>query len=278
MNAKSLKHSAALLVAAVIWGLAFVAQAKGSSVGAFTITGLRNLIGAAALCPVIAMMDRTGMTIRRPQRSEDYKKLWLGGAVCGIALFVAAVMQQLGINAGVMTGKAGFLTAIYILIVPIIGLFLRKRCGWNIWVGVAIALVGLYFLCISGSFSFQPVDMLLIGCAFFFGIQITCIDHFSPLVDPVRLSAIEFLVCGLVSSITAVFVEVIPGGGVNWIASLSGWDAWLPILYLGFLSTGVAYTLQVVGQAGLNPTVASMIMSMEAVFSVLGGWLIYTSI
>ena len=193
----------------------------------------------------------------------------------GVALFFAANAQQLGIYLGAQVSKAGFLTALYILLVPILGLFIKKKCGWNIWVGVGISLVGMYFLCMKGSFKLEWMDIALIASAFLFSIQILLIDHFSPHSDPVRLSSIEFLVCGVLSVIPAVFYDIPHMGGLKpWFYAFAGWDAWIPILYAGVCSSGIAYTLQVVAQPGLNPTVASLIMSFEAVFGTLAGWII----
>jgi len=266
-----------LLLAALIWGLAFVAQAGGAGVGNFTFNCLRTLIGGAVLVPVILVLDRLGKTKRRPVGKKERRTLLLGGLLCGTALCVAMNMQQVGINLGASTGKAGFLTACYILIVPVLGIFFRRRCGWNVWVGVVIAMVGLYFLCVKkGDFSFAVADLWLVACAFAFSVQIMLIDYFSPRTDPVRLSCLQFLVCGILSGIVMIFAEV--GFSAEsfgaWRGTLEGFEVWKSILFLGFFSTGVAYTLQVVAQPGLNPTVASMIMSLESAFALLFGWLL----
>lgn len=266
-----------LLLTDIVWGIAFVAQSKGGdAVGAFSFNGIRFLIGAAVLLPVIKMMDKMNLTTNRPKNKEERKTLWIGGICCGLALCAASNFQQVGINMGAEAGKAGFLTATYILMVPILGLFLGKKCSLKIWIGVAITLVGMYFLCMSGSFSLQGSDVLLLMCALCFAIQILLIAHFSPKVDAVRLSCIEFMVTGVCSCVIMIFTDMRPfaGGITGWTQSLMSWSAWIPILYAGVFSSGVGYTLQVVGQNGLNPAFASMVMSLESVVSVLAGWVL----
>lgn len=177
---------------------------------------------------------------------------------------------------GTETGKAGFLTATYILMVPVIGLFFKRKCGAKIWLGVGITLIGMYMLCVNGEFYLRKQDILLILCAFCFAIQILLIDHFSPMVDAVRLSCIEFFITGIGSAIPMFIVDMkhSPAGIMQWSQVLSSQSAWSAILYAGVLSSGVAYTLQVVGQKGLNPTFASMLMSLESVVSVFAGWIL----
>ncbi len=276
MNSKQLRSSLLLVITAIIWGVAFVAQTKGGdAVGPFSFNCVRFIIGSIVLLPVIFLLDKTGVSKRRPVNKEDRKKLWIGGILIGIALFFAANAQQVGIALGAQVSKAGFLTALYIILVPILGLFIKKKCGWNIWLGVAISIVGMYFLCITGEFKLQWMDIALIASAFLFAIQILLIDHFSPQMDPVRLSSIEFLVCGILSAIPALIYDVPSRGGFGmWLYDFTFWDAWTPILYAGVFSSGVAYTLQVVAQPGLNPTIASLIMSFEAVFGTLAGWVL----
>ncbi len=276
MKKNQIRSSILLAITAIIWGVAFVAQTSGGdAVGPFSFNGVRFLIGSVVLLPVIFILDKTGKTERKPVTKKDKKMLWIGGGFVGLALFFAANAQQLGIYLGAQVSKAGFLTALYILMVPILGLFIKKRCGWNIWLGVGISLVGMYFLCIKDSFGFQLMDILLIASAFLFSIQILLIDYYSPMTDPVRLSSIEFFVCGALSFIPAFIFDLPKQGGFSpWLLAFGTWDAWIPILYAGVFSSGIAYTLQVVAQPGLNPTVASLIMSFEAVFGTLAGWLI----
>ncbi len=275
MNAKQIRSSLLLVLAAVIWGVAFVAQTEGGdAVGPFSFTSVRFIIGSVVLLPVIRVLDKTGMTVRRPVTAAEKKKLWVSGSLVGTALFLAANAQQLGIYLGAQTGKAGFLTALYIIMVPIFGSFIGKKCGWNIRIGVLISVVGLYFLCMMDGGSFQLMDIALIASAGLFSVQILLIDRFSPMTDPVRLSAVQFLVCGVLTLIPTFIFDIPKSGGmVQWLSSFSGFEAWIPILYAGVLSSGVAFTLQVVAQPGLNPTVASLIMSFEAVFAALAGML-----
>ena len=202
---------------------------------------------------------------RRRDCWNNSRDLWLGGIACGVALFAASNFQQFGIQYTTV-GKAGFITACYIVIVPIIGLFLGKKCSPFIWAAVVMALVGLYLLCITDGFSIGLGDVLVLICAVLFSLHILVIDHFSPKADGVKLSCIQFLVCGILSTILALVLEH------PQISSIL--TAWLPILYAGVMSCGVAYTLQIVGQKNVNPTVASLILSLESCISVLAGWVI----
>lgn len=282
-----LKNSLCLLLAATIWGIAFVAQSVGMEyVGPFTFNGVRSLIGAAVLVPVIFILNHSKNSNNIPSSNEapttsgsssaamqntataspyNNRDLWIGGIACGIALFAASNFQQFGIQYTTV-GKAGFITACYIVIVPIIGLFLGKKCSPFIWAAVVMALVGLYLLCITDGFSIGLGDILVLVCAFLFSLHILVIDHFSPKTDGVKLSCIQFLVCGILSTILALVLEH------PQISSIL--TAWLPILYAGVMSCGVAYTLQIVGQKNVNPTVASLILSLESCISVLAGWVI----
>lgn len=277
MKNRQIRNSLLLVLTALIWGSAFVAQRKGGDVvGPFTFNGIRSFIGSAVLVPVILVLNRVKPSEKIPKTRAEKTVLWVGGACCGTILFLASSAQQLGMYMGTSAGKAGFLTACYILLVPILSLFLKKKCGWNIWVGMGITVIGLYLLCMTDSLRFQASDLMVLLCALLFAVHILVIDYFSPLVDGVRLSCIQFLVCGILSMIPMFFVEMQHSlsGIVVWTQNLQSLDAWIPILYAGILSCGVGYTLQIIGQNGLNPTLASMLMSLESVFSVLAGWLI----
>ena len=271
MRTVTLKNSLLLFLTAFIWGVAFVAQSVGGdAVGCFTFNGVRSLIGALVLIPVILFLD--GQKKKELgegkflEQKGDKKTLLLGGICCGIMLCIASNFQQFGISFTTV-GKAGFITAMYILIVPILGIFMKKKVGRKVWLGVMIATVGLYMLCMtSESFSLSKGDFLVLVCAGFFSLHILIIDHFSPKCDGVRLSCIQFLVCGVISMIIAFVFE-----DPNLKAIFNGW---LPILYAGVMSCGVAYTLQIIGQKNMDPTVASLILSLESVFSVLAGWVI----
>ena len=271
MKTGQMKSSLLLLLTAFIWGVAFVAQSVGGeAVGCFTFNGVRSLIGAVVLLPVIYFLDaqkkkELGEEMFLEQKG-DKKTLLLGGICCGVMLCIASNFQQFGISFTTV-GKAGFITAMYILIVPILGLFMKKKVGIKVWLGVVLATIGLYMLCMtSESFSLSKGDFLVLICAGFFSLHILIIDYFSPKVDGVRMSCIQVFVCGVISTAIAFIFE-----NPSFSAILSGW---LPILYAGVLSCGVAYTLQIVGQKNMDPTVASLILSLESVFSVLAGWVI----
>lgn len=262
------RNSLLLLLTATIWGIAFVAQSVSMDyIGGFTFNSIRSLIGSLTLLPVILLLSKpkSAEEKNRPQTSSNQKILITGGICCGIILCLASNFQQFGIKYTTV-GKAGFITACYIVIVPIIGLFLGKKCSKFIWAAVAMALIGLYLLCITDGFSIGKGDLLVLVCAFLFSIHILVIDHFSPKADGVKLSCIQFLTCGILSAIPALILEH------PQVSSILA--AWQPILYAGVMSCGVAYTLQVIGQKNMNPTVASLILSMESCISVLAGWII----
>lgn len=266
----TLKNSLLLLLTATIWGVAFVAQSVSMDyIGGFTFNAIRNIIGAITLVPVILIFSKQNPAADQnpADRQKARKTLITGGICCGILLCLASNFQQFGIKYTTV-GKAGFITACYIIIVPIIGIFLKKKCSPFIWIAVLLSLGGLYLLCISPGegFSIGKGDTLVLICAVVFSFHILTVDHFSPLVDGVKMSCIQFLVCGILSGIPALIFE-----NPNITNIL---QAWIPILYAGILSCGVAYTLQIVGQKGMNPTVASLIMSLESCISVIAGWLI----
>ena len=274
MNTVSHKYrqSALLLLTAAIWGSAFVAQQTGMDyVGPFTFNAARNLLGGLTLLPLIVFFSSRKKRTLPPDASSENgtqpKTLWAGGILCGIALFVASTLQQIGIQYTTV-GKAGFITACYIIIVPIIGIFLKKKCSPFIWIAVILSLCGLYLLCLTPGegFAIGKGELLVLICAFLFSLHILTIDHFSPLVDGVKMSCIQFLVCGILSGIPALIFESPDLAGI--------FAAKIPVLYAGVMSCGVAYTLQIVGQKNMNPTVASLILSLESCISVIAGWLI----
>lgn len=271
MKTGKMKNSLLLFLTAFIWGVAFVAQSVGGDqVGCFTFNGVRSILGAVVLLPVIFFMDKQKKRELGEEaflvQKGDSKTLMLGGVCCGVMLCIASNFQQYGISFTTV-GKAGFITALYIIIVPILGLFMKKRVGVKVWFGVVLSTVGLYLLCMtSESFSISKGDFLVLICAGFFSLHILIIDYFSPKCDGVRLSCIQFFVCGVISMAAAFLFET-----PNLTAIFAGW---LPILYAGVMSCGVAYTLQIIGQKNMDPTVASLILSLESVFSVLAGWVI----
>lgn len=269
MHSRQIRNSLILLLTAVIWGTAFVAQSVGMDyVGPFTFTCVRSLIGGVVLIPCIALLNRLG---GQPQvraekgKDKENKKLVLGGICCGLALCTASCFQQFGILY-TSVGKAGFITAFYIIIVPILGLFFGKKCGPLVWIGVVLALGGLYFLCMTESLYLGRGDALVFICACLFSVHILVIDYFTRYVDGVKMSCIQFFVCGILSGAAMLVFEKPELGQLL--------EAWKPILYAGVLSSGAGYTLQIVGQKDMNPTVASLILSLESVVSVLAGLLL----
>lgn len=266
-----LRNSFLLLLTAAIWGTSFVAQSVGMDyVGPFTFNMLRSLIGGIVLIPYIFLSNKMAGAEKKKLAVQDEKKakktLLKGGICCGILLALAMNFQQVGIQYTTV-GRAGFITACYIIIVPLIGMtFFGKKCRSTIWVAVVLALIGLYLLCITEEFDIGQGDFLVLICSFLFSLHILVIDHFSPLVDGVKMSCIQFLVAGVVSGIPAFFTEKIVLGNIL--------AAWQPVLFAGVLSCGIAYTLQIVGQKNMNPTVASLILSLESCIAVLAGWII----
>lgn len=266
-----MKGSALLLLTACIWGVAFVAQSVGMEyVGPFTFNFVRSILGGVVLIPCIFFLNRGEKSGSAEKISEEEKKaqrktLLTGGICCGIALCLATNFQQIGIKYTTV-GKAGFITACYIVIVPVIGLFRKKKCSPVIWLSVLLAVLGLYLLCINEQFSIGYGDILVFICAILFSVHILVVDYFSPKVDGVKMSCIQFLVCGLLSGVVMLFTEQPQLFGVLL--------AWKPIAYAGIMSCGVGYTLQIVGQKGMDPTVASLILSLESCISVLSGWLL----
>lgn len=257
-----------LLLAAFIWGSAFVAQSVGMDyVGPLTFNCVRSIIGGVVLIPCIFLLERLKSPEERARAAaeSDRKTLLAGGASCGVVLCAATSMQQFGMQY-TSVGKAGFITALYIVIVPVLGLFFGKRCGFKIWMCVCIALVGFYLLCMTGGFALERGDLYLLGCSLLFSFHILVIDHFSPLVDGVKMSCIQFLVSGVLSGAAMLLFET---PSIAGIVAGAG-----PILYAGVLSSGVAYTLQIIGQKNYNPTVATLLLSLESVFSVLTGWMV----
>ena len=279
-----LRNTFFLFLTAMIWGAAFVAQSVSMDyIGPFTFICLRSVIGGLFLIPVIIVLDGIRKksqnesadvvnsenilhieTEERQRLSWKNKQLIEGGIVCGIFLFFANCFQQTGIQYTTV-GKAGFITTFYIIIVPLIGLFFKKYCGILTWIGVVVALAGLYFLCITQKLTIQRGDALILCCSVLYAGQILAIDHYNPFVDGVKMSCIQFLTGGVLG---AVFMFLFENPSVAMILSAAG-----PILYTCIMSTGVGYTLQIVGQKGLNPTVAALILSLESVFSALSGYL-----
>ena len=270
MRNQKFKNNVMLVLTALIWGSAFVAQSVGMDyIGPFKFKYL-----TCFFCGVVLLACMLGMCRKKKTEqaggqgnavNKSGKTLWIGGLFCGLALAVASSLQQIGL-VYTSAGKAGFITALYILIVPVLGLFLGRRAGGKTWAGVGLAVVGMYFLCMKEGFSIAYGDVLMIICAFVFSLHILIIDYFSPKVDGVKLSCIQFFICGILCAVP-MFASEKPALG-------SILDAYLPLLYAGVLSCGVAYTLQIIAQKNTDPTVASLILSLESVFAALTGWLI----
>ncbi len=255
-----------LFAASVIWGFAFVAQDAASSVPAFTLGALRSIPAFLFLGAVILVLDPIRKNGRRliSRRGVDLTARELvGGAVCGVILALASALQQFGINGGTDGGKAGFITALYVVFVPIYNLLLGRRAPVRVWASVVIAAVGFYLLCIKDDLTVLPSDILVMLCALVFPIHILTVDRFAPGCDPVRMSAVQFFTAAAVNGVLALIFE--RGTDPSVIIS-----AILPILFLGIASSGIAYTLQMVGQRGTEPAVASVILSLESVFAVVG--------
>ena len=272
MKKTELTSAVLLFLAAFIWGVAFVAQSVGMDyVGPFTFNGCRFLLGGVVLTPFAVIREKKyqkskiylSMT-EEQQRKHGKTTLW-GGLCCGIAICIASSFQQAGMLY-TSVGKAGFITALYIVLVPVMGVFMKKKVPSIVWVGVVLAAVGFYFLCITETFSINYGDVLLFLCAVCFTFHILIIDHFAPKADGVALSCIHFWFSGIVCMSIAIFRE-----NPEIFAILA---AAVPILYAGIMSCGVAYTLQIIGQKNMKPAIASLILSLESVISVLAGWVI----
>lgn len=259
-----MRCNGALLLTAMIWGAAFVAQSIGMDyIQPYTFLMCRSILGCLVLLPVIHLMDRRGSG-KKPATKTEQRRLWLAGICCGVFLFGGSALQQIGIQY-TTAGKSGFFTSLYIILVPIFGLFLGKRPRIWIWVSALCAVAGLYLLC-GSSLALGPGELLTLACAGCFALHIMVIDRVIGDLDGVRLSCLQFLVVAILSAICMAFTET------PQISSIV--PCWLPICYAGILSSGVGYTLQILAQAHTEPAVASLLMSMESVFSMLFGWII----
>lgn len=266
MNKSSIKGNMILMLTAFIWGTAFVAQSVGMDyVGPFTFITSRYIIGGIFLIPCIYLLDKLNKNSNQNNNKSSKKTLYIGGCLCGVVLFIASSFQQIGMKYTTV-GKSGFITALYIIIVPILGLLVKKKVEKRVWLSVLIALIGLYLLCMKENFEISIGDFLILMCAFSFSIHILVIDKFSPLVDGVRMSCVQFFVAGILGVIP-MFIFENPE-----LENL--FQAYSPILYAGVMSSGVAYTLQIIGQKYTSPVMATLIMSLESVFAALSGWIL----
>jgi drug/metabolite transporter (DMT)-like permease len=263
---QALKSDAILLFTALIWGFAFVAQRMGMAhVGPFTYNAIRFALGGLSLLPLLALSGKSEAMYRDILPRPERRTIVVGGGLAGLALFLGSSLQQLGI-VYTTAGKAGFITGLYVVLVPILGLFWRQAPNLGTWVGAALAVIGLYLLSITEDLSISPGDVLVMVSAFFWAGHVHTIGYFSAKVGSIRLACIQFLVCALLSLIVALFVETLSLQAIRL--------ATIPILYGGFMSVGVAFTLQVVAQRDAQPAHAAIIMSLETVFAALGGWII----
>lgn len=262
---KQFHGSLLLILATVIWGSAFVSQSIGMDyIGPFTFQTARCFLAVIALFLTTLITDRLQKDGKSFRSRWSDRNLWKAGILCGIPLFLACNLQQLGLTQ-VDAGKSAFLTTMYIVIVPIISLFRGHKLSFTIPVSVVLAVVGLYFLSCMGVTQIAIGDILLLGCALMFAVQITFVDMFAGSTDPIRLNLIQSLVCAILSAIVTVFTEVPTWEGITQCA--------IPLIHTGVLSMGIAYTLQIVGQKYLQASVASLIMSMESVFALVFGWI-----
>ena len=272
MKTKEIKGAFLLFLAAFIWGTTFVAQRLGMDyVGPFTYLWARSLVGGIVLIPIAIVFTRLSKHDHIDQSNlVESKKLhrrhlWTGGIICGVILFAGSAFQQFGLLY-TNVGKAGFISALYIIFVPVIGVFLKKKCGINVWISILIAVVGLYLLSMNGAFTLSKGDSLILVCSILFAFHIVVIDHLSPKVNGVLLSCIQFWICGLLSGVAMLIME-----SPTWESIVKAGGA---ILYAGIFSSGVAFTCQIIGQKHVKPAIAALIMSLEAVVSVLSGWIL----
>lgn len=262
MDRKTMGSNLLLGLTAFIWGVAFVAQSVGMEyVNPFTFNACRFLIGGMVLIPCILLFSKKNGR----KEPKGQKTAVVGGICCGSILFAASSFQQFGV-ASTTVGKAGFITALYIVIVPLLGIFLRKRIPWSVWVSVVLATIGMYLLCMTEGLKVGKGDIYVFVCAICFSFHILVIDYFSPKTDGVMMSCIQFFTAGIISAVMMLMFENPKLSAV--------FSAWAPILYAGIMSCGVAYTLQVVAQKNTDPVLASLILSLESAFSLLAGWVI----
>ncbi len=258
-----------LLVCAFIWGTAFVAQSEGMNyIGPFTFTALRSFVSGIVLLLVMPVLKRIApdvMTEPQEDKAKSRKRLLLGGLLCGSLLFIASSFQQIGL-VSTSAGKSGFITALYIVLVPLFGIFLKKKVGIFVWFAIVVAVAGLYLLSIKENLTIETGDLLTLGCAVFFSFHILTVDRISPSLNGVKLSCVQFFVCGLLALIPMFVLERPDLTSILRCA--------VPILYAGVLSGSIAYTLQILGQQRTDATIASMLMSLESVFAALAGWVV----
>lgn len=257
-----------LFITAIIWGTAFVAQSMGNElVGPFTFNASRYVIGSLVLIPLVIILNKKGMNepIEPVSDKEKLRNTLIGGVFCGIALTAGSSLQQVGLLYTTV-GKAGFGTSLYIIIVPIMGIFLKKKVPLRVWIAALIAIAGFYFMCMSRVDTINKGDLMVLIGAFAWSIHIHTVDHFAPRADTVMMSSVQFAVSSLICWVIAGFCETIVWADIVACA--------FPILYAGIMSCGIAYTLQIIGQVNVEPSLACLIMSLESVVSAIAGWII----
>lgn len=270
MPNKAMQANLMMLLAASIWGFAFVAQRVGmDTMGPHWFNSLRFFIGVVALMPVVIWMDRVQAKSAAESSKSSVKTLLMGGAVAGFLLFIGATFQQVGLQY-TTAGKAGFITGMYIFFVPLIGLFFRMKTGLGTWLGALIALWGLYLLSINEDFTLSKGDTLQLICALAFAGHVLMIGYLASRMDTVKLSLVQFFVAGLLAMILALYFEQLTWGMITSTA--------VPLLFAGVMSTGIAYTLQTIAQQHAHPSHAAIILSSEGVFAVVGGFLLLNEV
>lgn len=262
MNRHTLKANILLLLSAAIWGATFVAQRVSTAfLSPFAFQMIRSLLSAAVLFPLVILFDHLGSP-----GTWFNRELWIGGTICGVVVFLATNLQQFGMSYGTTAGKSGFITALYIIIVPIIGLFWKKKLGLHTWFSIPLAVCGLYLLCVHGNFKITIGDAITLISALFCAIHIISVGYYSPKVDAVRLCCIQFMICGILSLISCTIV--------GFPTATAIFNCWFPLSYAVIFSSVIAYIFQAIGQRNTTPAIASLLMSMEAVFACLSGWIL----
>ncbi len=264
---KQLRGNILFMITALIWGVSFVSQSVGvEMVKPNTFNGIRMLLGSVVLLPVILVNDGIKKKNGTFVSQKNNKYLWIGGVICGAVLCGATTIQTYGL-VYTTAGKSAFITALYIIFVSVIGTFAGKKTGKNTIAGIVIALSGMYFLCLYGNaLDINKGDVITLSCSMLFAVHIICVDYFSPKVDGIKLSCLQFFTCGVINSLIMTVTEK---PSVSSVLACT-----LPILYSGVMSSGVAYTLQIIGQKDTDPTIASILMSFESVFAAISGWIL----
>lgn len=276
MEKTSIKSAIILIITSVFWGVGFVAQrAGGDAFPPYTFNGSRFILGGLVLLPLVIFIRKKDARIYDADHIPPLANSIRAGLICGVFLAGGSTLQQLGITIGGSAGKAAFLTACYIVLVPVIGIFLGRKCPFIVWIAVFLTLIGLYLLCATESVAIAPADILLLLCALCFAGQILMIDRFVGGAEAIPFASFQFFTAGFLGLVPALLIEILPDIRA-WQAAIAGADAsgWQALVYAGVCSSAIGYTLQIVGQKGIHPTVASIIMSLESVFGVLSAWLI----